>query len=90
MKVDSKIFKGIEFVEFNELPGLQQEKLLQTIGPQLFIKILIDGKIIDRCLQYKDYLMWYDTIYKIKLAPSKESKVTHPIEIEPKLALNKI
>ncbi len=67
MKVDSKIFKGIEYVQMNELPQAQREELTQSIHPDLFIKLLIDGKIISGCLQYKDYSRWYSEFYQPKL-----------------------
>ncbi len=59
MKANAKIFKGIEYVQINELPHAQSEMLAQTINPELYIKLLIDGKIVGGCLQYKDYSVWY-------------------------------
>jgi hypothetical protein len=64
MKVNSKIFKGIEFIQLNQLPPEQREALLKTINHKIFIKILIDGKIVGQCLQYKDYEIWFENIYK--------------------------
>ncbi len=63
MKIDAKIFKGIEYIQINELPAAQAERLSQTVNPDLFIKLLIDGKIIGGCLQYKDYSAWYQNNY---------------------------
>jgi hypothetical protein len=63
MKVNSTIYKGIEFVEISTLPSDQKTILLQTINPDLLIKILVDGKLMPRCLQYKDYEEWYDNAY---------------------------
>ena len=42
MKADSKIFKGIEYVQVSELPQAQREILTQTINPELFIKLLVE------------------------------------------------
>jgi hypothetical protein len=64
MKVNSTIYKGIEFVEISALPNEQKTSLLQTVSPDLFIKILVDGKLMPRCIQYKDYEEWYDTSYR--------------------------
>jgi hypothetical protein len=64
MKVSSKVYKGIEYVQISELPEIQRVKLLQTIDQDVLIKILIDRKIISNCLQYKDYELWFDNIYK--------------------------
>jgi hypothetical protein len=64
MKVNSTIYKGIEFVEISALPNEQKTSLLQSINPELFIKILVDGKLMPRCIQYKDYEEWYDNSYQ--------------------------
>jgi hypothetical protein len=91
MKADCKIFKGIEYVQMSELPQAQREVLSQTINPELFIKLLVDGKIVSGCLQYKDYSKWYHESYQEQLQASREQAATSPaIEIEPNLALNKL
>lgn len=90
MKVDAKIFKGIEYVQVSELPQAQREILTQTINPELFIKLLVDGKIISGCLQYKDYNNWYLNQYQPKLNAPREQSVIPDIGIQPNLALNKI
>lgn len=82
MKANSKIFKGIEFVQLNQLPPEQREALLKTINHKIFIKILIDGKIVGQCLQYKDYEIWFDNIYKTA-APQVSAKAV-PVNITDK------
>ena len=64
MKVNSTIYKGIEYIQVNALPPDQKEKLLQTINHDLFIKILVDEKLIANCLLFKDYEIWFENIYK--------------------------
>ena len=90
MKADSKIFKGIEYVQVSELPQAQREILLQTINPDLFIKLLVDGKIISGCLQYKHYSSWYQDQYLSLANTAREQSVVQGIEIKPNLALNKL
>jgi (2Fe-2S) ferredoxin len=63
MKVKSTIFKGIEYIQLGQLPEEQREKILATINRKLIIKILIDGKIVGNCLQYKDYDVWYENVF---------------------------
>ena len=46
MKVNSTIYKGIEYVQVSSLPADQKEKLLQTINHDLLIKMLVDEKLI--------------------------------------------
>lgn len=88
MKVDAKIFKGIEYVQVSELPQAQREILTQTINPDLFIKLLMDGKIISGCIQYKDYNNWYHEQYQAWLNANREQSSV--LEIKPNLALNKL
>jgi hypothetical protein len=64
MKVNSTIYKGIEYIQVNALPPDQKERLLQTINHDLFIKILVDEKLIGNCLLFKDYEIWFENIYK--------------------------
>lgn len=64
MKVNSTVYKGIEFIEISTLPSDQKSSLLQTINPDLLIKILVDGKLMPRCIQYKVYEAWYDNEYR--------------------------
>jgi hypothetical protein len=88
MKADSKIFKGIEYVQLSELPQAQREILTQTINSDLFIKLLIDGKIISGCLQYKDYNAWYQDHLQAKINASREVSIVpgSGLEIKPNLA----
>jgi hypothetical protein len=72
MKVERKVYKGIEYVLVAELPLAQRDQLLQTLSPDHFIKILVDGTIISQCLQYKDYSSWFDNVFKTKTLPVKE------------------
>jgi hypothetical protein len=91
MKADAKTFKGIEYIVVTDLPQLQQQRLLDTINHDLFIKIMIDGKIVSRCLQYKDYVHWYEQSAKAAIpVAAVEMKTTERVEIKPALALNKI
>ena len=83
MKVNSTIYKGIEFVEISTLPSEQKTILLQTINPELLIKILVDGKLMPRCLQYKDYEEWYDNAYGISVK-NENSKVPETRDVEVK------
>ena len=69
MKVNSTIYKGIEYIQVNTLPPDQKEKLLQTINHDLFIKILVDETLIGNCLMFKDYEIWFDNIYKPQVKP---------------------
>lgn len=84
--IDSKVYKGIEYVQLGELPYLQREKILQTINTDLLIKIMIDGKIVHDCLQYKDYSFWYRSVYMPKAVEEQRDAVPEPVEFQTKLA----
>jgi hypothetical protein len=62
MKVSAKYYKEIEYVVVGELPSQQQE-LLKEYAEVDFIKILMDGKVVSNCLQYKDYSHWHANVY---------------------------
>ena len=64
MKVNSKIYKGIEYVQLEELPEDQKEKLSESLNSENFIKILVGEKILVKCIQYKDYELWFDNVFK--------------------------
>jgi len=86
--IDSKKYKGIEYIQLNELPETQQEKLLNTIDQDVFIKIMVDGKIIARCIQYKDYIRWFNTVYESPvIVIKKEEEKVEEIELKPDLVL---
>ncbi|HEY9008409.1 hypothetical protein [Ohtaekwangia sp.] len=83
MKIEPTNFKGIEYVQVNQLPEDQQALILQTISSNLYIKILIDGKIIGKCLQYKDYDLWYHNVFKpgdvLTKVTIKNSELLEPV-----------
>lgn len=70
MKISAKYFREIEYVVVAELPENQQQMLKQFADVD-YIKILIDGKIVGPCVQYKQYNEWYTEVY------SKHSNVSN-------------
>ena len=82
MKVKSKIFKGIEYVQLSELPKEQQDILSKTLNKHLVIKILVNDKVLKDCIQFKDYILWYENVFKAHLPeePKKETKNTATLE----------
>ena len=81
MKIPSKNYKGIVYVQLSELPVVQQELIKQTVHKDLFIKILIGEKIIANCLQYPDYERWYHNIYKITPIEKPAVEALKPKEV---------
>lgn len=64
MKVNSKIYKGIEYIQLTDLPNEQQDLIIQHLEEDDFIKILVENSVISDCIQYKDYEAWFDTIFR--------------------------
>jgi hypothetical protein len=71
MKVKSKVFKGIEYVQLSELPKEQVALLTKTLNNDLIIKILIAGKVYNDCIQFKDYVSWFDNVYNLNRAEAE-------------------
>jgi len=85
MMIEAKKYKGIDYIQLEELPQTQQERIRETLNSDLLIKIMIDGKIINNCLQYKDYSFWYASVFKSKQLESAPAK-TDSEELVSKLA----
>jgi hypothetical protein len=71
MKVNSKIYKGIEYIQLSDLPKDQQDLIVKNVGEEFFIKILVEKNVISNCIQYKDYALWFENVYYSKVAPAK-------------------
>ncbi|MBP9924455.1 MAG: hypothetical protein KBF45_00580 [Cyclobacteriaceae bacterium] len=72
MRVDRDIYKGIEYITLAGLPPDQKEKIVTTLDPDKIIKILKDGVLINDCIQYADYLRWFEEQYPISvISPSR-------------------
>lgn len=63
MKVQASHYKGIDFVRLHDLPDDQQTLLRFHLEIER-INILIDGKVVSNCIQFKDYSLWYTTVFK--------------------------
>jgi hypothetical protein len=89
MKVGPQSYRGIEFVRLEDLPSSQQILLNNSPDFPERIKILINNKTAESCIQYKDYEQWFYAVYKRSVAPA-ESLTHQPLNSVPvKLAFNK-
>jgi hypothetical protein len=86
MKAAATFYKGIEFVSICRLPTDQQLLLQHTRDPER-IKILMDGKILNDCILYKNYCVWYSTVFIQSTVPLPPAERTKEFEIE--IALSK-
>lgn len=74
MKIESRIYKGIEYVQLSELPSDQQHLIKHSSDNQeMIIKIQVEGKILNDCIQFKDYQNWYKRQFHIKTSLANDS-----------------
>lgn len=64
--INPKLYKGIKYVLLDDLPEDQRINIIETLSQELFIKILVNGRVLSNCIQFKDYQFWHDNVY---LAP---------------------
>jgi len=74
MKAAAKIYRGIEFVSVSDLATNQQLLLQHSQEPER-IKIMVDGKILGDCIQYREYDKWYSSVYKRSIAAADVNPV---------------
>lgn len=70
--VKSTLYKGIEFVRVSQLTKDEQEVFNKNSNRNTLIKILIDDEIVHDCIQYKDYVSWYQNSFS---SSTKEKEV---------------
>ncbi|MDL5047353.1 hypothetical protein QQ054_15145 [Oscillatoria amoena NRMC-F 0135] len=89
MKVGPQSYRGIEFVCLDDLPASQQIILESSPDYPERIKILIENKTRNNCIQYKDYEQWFYAVYKRSVAPA-ESLIRQSLDHPPvNLVFNK-
>ncbi|MCU0384249.1 MAG: hypothetical protein MUF68_09320 [Cyclobacteriaceae bacterium] len=76
MKIPPSHYREIDYVVVDELPD-EQRKQLKAQSSLEFIKILISGKVVGPCLQYKHYELWFHQVYKrATLTPTPQENET--------------
>jgi len=71
MKVGCQSYRGIDFVCVDDLPGSQQYLLNTTPESPERIKILINNKTVENCIQYKEYEQWYHAVFVRSAKPAE-------------------
>jgi hypothetical protein len=64
MKAPATFYRGISFIRIHDLPSDQQVFLKSSPNYPERIKLLIDGKILDQCILYAEYIEWFVNVYK--------------------------
>ena len=79
MKVNSKVYKGIEYIQLTDLPKEQQDLIVQYRSEDFFIKILVENNVVNNCIQYRDYDAWFETVYRKATVSKKPAPVNTPV-----------
>ena len=76
--VQSKTYKGIEYIQLSALPKEQYESFLKSASGELIIKIKVNEEILADCVQYKDYVSWFKSVYTTttQVQPLPEKQVS--------------
>jgi hypothetical protein len=77
MRVDSELYKGIEYVRVSNLPSDQKEKIESSFAQDKLIKILKEGTLIEDCIQYSDYLAWFETHHQGTVISNSRTQPVH-------------
>ena len=68
MLVEPEHYKGIIYVRISALPGDQKNKIRESYNRDAIVKILKDNALINDCILYSDYLMWYKQFKGVPLS----------------------
>lgn len=79
MKVQTEIYKGIEFIQISKLPEEQKVLIKQSIPADQIIKILKENELLTDCIQFQHYSAWYDSQFGNQAKPK-----TPVLELETK------
>lgn len=63
MLVASENYKGIKFIRISSLPADQKNQIWKSINHRAIIKILKGDTLLNDCVQYKHYVIWYKDDY---------------------------
>ncbi len=61
--VQPREYKGIQFIQMSDLTVSQRQKVSNM--PFELINIRVDGTVLNQCIQYDEYVRWYNQIYKV-------------------------
>ncbi len=61
--IAAKIYKGIEFILIGDLPTIEQSAIREWLTLETIIKIHTEKELLRDCVQYKDYKLWFETVF---------------------------
>jgi len=69
MKVQTEIYKGIEYIQISKLPEEQKLLIKQSIPADQIIKILKENELLTDCIQFQHYSAWFDSQFGDQVKP---------------------
>lgn len=67
MLAEPEHYKGIIYVRISTLPGDQKIKIRESYNREAIVKILKDNALMNDCILYTEYLMWYKQFKGVSL-----------------------
>jgi len=56
-------YKGNSYIQLETLPEKQKDQLSDWLPATEILKLKVDQRTIDHCVNYQDYLFWYENHY---------------------------
>jgi hypothetical protein len=78
MQAEPEHYKGIIYVRISALPGEQKHKIRESYNRESIVKILKDNALINDCILYDDYLMWYKQFKGVSVSSPGHSANVKP------------
>ena len=73
-KLDKKTYKGIDYIQVEEVQLELRDFIIDWISSERIISIMINGAIVHNCIQYSEYEFWFDNILPKQLV-TKQQKI---------------
>jgi len=67
MRAVAENYKGIEYIRISSLPSDQKKSIYQSLNQKLIINILKQDAILNDCLQYRHYIIWYENVFRSRV-----------------------
>jgi len=66
--IKPRLYKGIEYIQLDDLPGPTRDRLRTFVKAETFIKILVNDKVVNNCILYHDYLSLAEQMERAEVA----------------------
>ena len=79
MLVEPEHYKGLVYVRISSLPPEQQNQIRDSYSQEKIIKILKNDSLINDCILYDDYVIWFKKYkpHSVSLTKKEDSSFSH-------------